>query len=154
MGNDNLKLDKRIKILEDAKAKLSGDWLQLERDKAKLLAAIENLPIGFLMLDDYNKIGLKNPTIDKILGKDEEGEWTVDLIQKKLEGIYDLKKSISNCRQERIQIGPVDIKFNKKVIRIFISPIIILKKSINVPGSVILIEDITGDDKSWVNRLS
>src|SRR3989344_3545534 len=140
MANDTQSLKDRIKILEVAKSKLSREWFEVEREKTKLLSAIENLPIGFLILDDYNKITLKNSAACKILGVEENKNWTVDEFQNSLGGDYDLKGDITICLQERVPIGPKDIKYGKKTIRIFISPIIILKKSLTVPGSTILIE--------------
>lgn len=145
-------LKKRIDTLEKAKAQISKGYLELEREKTFLRSALENLQVGFIMIDDYKKVIFKNITVDEILGPIDHGGWNVEKIQQLFKGKYDLVRDIDNCFRERIRIGPKDIALNKTKVRIFISPVNIFVKSLTVPSVVILIENITKDENSWVNK--
>src|SRR4030042_2943410 len=109
MTDEIQQLKNKIKILEDARTKLSRDWLSVEREKTKLSAAIDNLSVGFIILDDYNKITHINSKAEDILSSTNNGELTIENFVKELEGKYDIKNDITNCKQERIQIGPKDV---------------------------------------------
>lgn len=137
-------LQNRIKSLEAARDQLSKEWLQVEREKTLLSAAIEHLAIGFIAIDDYKNITIKNQAVDKILGESKAEQWTIAEINQRLKGVYDLETSIDTCFQQRVQPKPADIMFEGKKIRMFVSPIIILKKSITVPMVVILLELLDG----------
>jgi nitrogen fixation/metabolism regulation signal transduction histidine kinase len=142
MADDVTTLQSRVKSLEAARDQLSKEWLEVEREKTLLAAAIEHLAIGFIAVDDYKNITIKNQAADKILGESKAEQWTVDEIQQRLEGVYDLVGNIDRCFQQRLQIEPVDVEFEEKKMRIFISPIIILRRSITVPMVVILLEEL------------
>lgn len=135
----------RIKALEAARDQLSKEWLEVEREKTLLAAAIENLSLGFIAVDDYKNITIKNQAADKVLGESQMEQWTVSEIQQRLKGTFNLEAAIDTCFQQRLQIDPVDVNFEEKKIRFFISPVVILKKSITVPMVVILLEDILRD---------
>lgn len=143
---------KRIDTLEHAKAQISKGYLNIEREKTYLKSALENLLLGFLMIDDYKKVIFKNIAVDEILGPIDHGGWTVDKLQDLLKGKYDLARDIENCFRERIRIGPNDIPLDGKKIRVFISPVNIFTKSLTVPAVVILLENISSDASSWLNR--
>ena len=142
MADDIATLRNRAKALEQARDQLSKEWLEVEREKSLLAAAIEHLPLGFIAVDDYKNITIKNQAADKILGESQREQWTVEEIQQRLKGVYDLLGNIDRCFQQRLQIDPSDVPFEDNKIRIFISPIIILRRSITVPMVVILLEEL------------
>ena len=142
------KLDARIKTLTGARDQLSKEWLDVERGKSILMAAIENLQLGFVAMDDYKNIILKNEAADNIVGKLKNSKWTIDdLGQSITEGDYleeyGLIFEIDKCYREKIRIGPVDVRMYGKKVRLFLSPIIVLKKSITVPGVVLVMEELS-----------
>lgn len=144
MVNDNSTDENKLKALEKARDQLSRDWLAEEREKSRLLAAVDNLPVGFMVVDDYQKLVKKNPAVDKILGVCDEGGWTVSSIQKKISPAYDFVGDVVRSYRERVQIGPRDVSFGSKLLRFYMSPIVVIKESLTASGTVILIEDITG----------
>lgn len=148
MADDAGVLQQRVKTLETARDQLSKEWLEVEREKSLLAAAIENLSIGFVAVDDYKNITIKNQAADRILGESKAEQWTVVEIQERLKGAFDLEAAIDTCFQQRLQMEPVDAKFEEKMIRFFISPVVILKKSITVPMVVILIENLSASSSS------
>src|SRR3989344_5478252 len=117
----------RIKSLEAARDQLSKEWLEVEREKSLLAAAIEHLTIGFIAVDDYKNITIKNQAADKILGESRAEQWTISEINERLKGRFDLKANIDLCFQQRMQIKPQDVVFEDRKLKIFISPVVILK---------------------------
>ena len=152
MANKTADLKKRIDTLEKAKAQVSKGYLELEREKTFLRSALENLQLGFIMVDDYKKVIFKNIALDEILGPIDHGGWDVDKIQQLFKGKYDLTADIENCFRERTRIGPKDIDLNKTKVRVFISPVNIFVKSLTVPAVVIILENISSDENSRVNK--
>lgn len=143
MVKTSKKIKDKVGVLEDAKAQVTKGYLELERERTLLRSAIENFHLGFMMIDDYKKVIFKNIAIDEILGPIDHGGWTVEKLRDLLHGKYDLTGEIDKCFRGRTRIGPTDINFDGKKIRIFISPINIFKKSLSVPSVVILLEDIS-----------
>jgi len=142
MANKIADLKKRIDTLEKAKAQVSKGYLELEREKTFLRSALENLQLGFIMIDDYKKVIFKNIALDEILGPIDHGGWDVEKMQQLFKGKYDLTTDIENCFRERARIGPKDIELNKTKVRVFISPVNIFVKSLTVPAVVIVLENI------------
>ena len=142
MANKIADLKKRIDTLEKAKAQVSKGYLELEREKTFLRSALENLQLGFIMIDDYKKVIFKNIALDEILGPIDHGGWDVEKMQQLFKGKYDLTADIENCFRERARIGPKDIELNKTKVRVFISPVNIFVKSLTVPAVVIVLENI------------
>src|SRR3989338_11437601 len=89
MADDDGKTQEKLDALQKARNQLSRDWLSEEREKSRLTAAVDSLPVGFMMVDDYQKLIKKNPAVDKILGTCDSGEWTISAIQAKIGPAYD-----------------------------------------------------------------
>ena len=142
MTDDDGKTQEKLDALQKARDQLSRDWLEEEREKSRLLAAVDNLPVGFMVVDDYQKLVKKNPAVDKILGISDDGEWTVSAIQAKIGQTYDFLGDVVKSYRERIQIGPKDVSFDSKLLRFYMSPIVVIKESLTASGTVILIEDL------------
>ena len=143
MVDDNGKDEAKVKVLEKARDQLSREWLAEEREKTRLSAAVDSLAVGCMMVNDYQKLIRKNPAIDKILGPCDSGEWTVSAVQKKIGPAYNFEVDVVKSYRERIQIGPKDVSFGSKLLRLYMSPIVVIKESLTASGTVILIEDIT-----------
>ena len=142
MTDDDGKTQEKLDALQKARDQLSRDWLEEEREKSRLLAAVDNLPVGFMVVDDYQKLVKKNPAVDKILGTSDDGEWTISAIQAKIGQTYDFLGDVVKSYRERIQIGPKDVSFDSKLLRFYMSPIVVIKESLTASGTVILIEDL------------
>ena len=142
MADDLAQQQDRIKSLESARNQLSREWLEVEREKTILAAAIEHLALGFIAVDDYKNIIIKNQAADKILGESKGEQWTIAEMGQKIGTAYDLSGAIDKCFQQKLQIEPAEVSFDGKLLRIFISPAVILKKSITVPMVVILLEEL------------
>ena len=142
MPDDNGKDEAKVKALEKARDQLSREWLAEEREKTRLSAAVDSLAVGFIMVDDYQKLVRKNPAVDEILGECEEGQWTISAIQKKIGSAYDFAGDVVKSYRQRIQIGPTDVSFGSKMLRFYMSPIVVIKESLTASGTVILVENL------------
>ena len=142
MADDTRFLTDKIRALEEARDKISHEWLREERERTRLVSAIDNLAVGFMMLDDYSNVIRANQAVDRILGSCKEGEWTIDLIQKGIGKTYDLISEIKRCFHEKVQIGPKRVNFGNKVICLYISPIVTIKESVAASGVTLIIEKV------------
>lgn len=143
MADDDGDLKKKTKSLEMAREQISKGWLQTQRERTRLLAAIDKLPIGVLIIDDQNNIFKKNDSVDRILGPNPEGEWTVQNLQAKIESTFDLVAIIKRCLLERRVFGPFDVPYDRQYLRFYVSPVELLRESLALFGVSILVEDIT-----------
>lgn len=117
---------------------------ELREEQAKLVAAINNLPRGLILIDTNYNILLTNASLGRILGlSGSPASWTMADIEKKLNGILDVKKQSFICQNEKKSIAVKELAFGKKFLDIYFAPIIILKDHEEVIGNLILIGDIT-----------
>lgn len=137
------KLAEELKVLEEARKNIGQGWLQLEREKSRLAAAINSIPLGFIICDETNKIIRTNPAVEKILGSDFKDQPNLLDLQEKFKGTFDLSAESFRCMKERKTIISGQVPYKDKFLKIFLSPLIILKESLAVLGTVILLEEIT-----------
>src|SRR3989344_6348824 len=129
--------------LEAVREQISQGWLQMERENSRLIAALDNLPLAFIFTDDHHNITRASAALNTILGKPKEDKWTIPEIQNRLAN-FDLMGFCEKCLKNRAAIEPFDVHYQQKILRIYISPIDILKESLAVIGTVIVLEDVTG----------
>ena len=132
--------------------KISASWLQIEREKSQLVAAINNLTVGFLLTDDHNNIVTFNPAAEKLL-KGSQQNWNLTQIQTHIKDKFDLVEKASRClnNKEKFQSDPV--AFDEKFLKFFLSPIEILKTGLAVLGISIIIVDVTREKIVQENQL-
>lgn len=115
---------------------------ELTDTKAKLDSSIENLPLGFLMVDIEEKLVVTNSLANKILeGKDQKS----NLINLKniLKGKLDLRKYIKSCGEEKKRLVFTNIDINDRIFQFLLSPILMGELKDVCIGIVVLIQDIT-----------
>jgi signal transduction histidine kinase len=119
--------------------------LELSNTKAKLDSSIENLPLGFLMIDIGENIVSTNTLAKNILGGENDKAFFSNL-KKILSPKLDIADYIKTCNSGKNRVDLNDIEINGRFFRFLLSPIITddaeqkLKVCI---GVVILIQDIT-----------
>ena len=145
-----------MNLLEDARAleeqlkeekegvekKVEERTQELSQAKAKLDSSIENLPLGFLMVDIEEKVIVTNSLTNAILDSKEEKKNLASL-KEILKPHLDLKKYIQNCDKERKRLNFSDIEINSKIYQFLLSPILTSEPQVSCIGVVILIQDIT-----------
>jgi len=140
MGDSDQNTEDKIKQLELARDQLSSGWLQTEREKVRILASINHMDIGYMMIDDQLKILHKNPAVEKILGLSQVGEWTINEIHEIVSVFFDLIGACNQVIKTRQSVSVRNIPFSGSNINFFISPILIIKESLTCFGATIILE--------------
>lgn len=136
------KVEERTRELKKAKDKISEGWLQLQKEKARLAASINSLPLGFFIITSDHNIIYMNPAMKGILGK-ERDSWTFDALSNKFKkNKLEFEIFCAHCRDEVSTYGVDDAMYEGKILRIISVPIVIKEKK-EVIGSAILMEDVT-----------
>ncbi|KND49035.1 MAG: two-component system, OmpR family, phosphate regulon sensor histidine kinase PhoR [Parcubacteria bacterium C7867-005] len=116
---------------------------ELNEEKARLLASINSLSLGFIIANVDDTIFLKNHALVDLLGINEDKELTVGDVSKMMGESFDLKDQVKKCLEGERVCEINEIFFNKKSLRAIIAPILLADESKNKIGYVILLEDIT-----------
>jgi len=137
-------LDVTNKLIEE---KLNAEKLvvlrtkELSDEKARFLASINSLSMGFAIMDKDEKFIINNPSILSILNIKEDSI-TLSQISDLLSIINpSLSERIEKCMIDNCGVELKDIVFGKKYLRLFLSPIFGEEK--DSLGGVLLLEDIT-----------
>lgn len=135
-------VEKRTHQLREAKDKISEGWFQLQKEKARLTASINSLPIGFFIIDASHQIFIINPAMQDILGR-RDVDWTFEAIDSLFrQSSLSLTDFCAHCRGDVSAYGVDDIDLGSKILRIISVPITIPENS-EIIGSAILAEDVT-----------
>jgi len=113
---------------------------EVKEEQAKLVAAIQGLSFGFVLVDNSGTITLTNPAAANIL---DIKDVTMDWISKQLGDKVNLSELIQKSHAEKGIIDLKDIELGNKILRIFLAPIITDQEGDKIIGTIILIEDIT-----------
>lgn len=136
------KVEERTKELKDARDKISEGWLQLQQEKARLTASINNLSLGFVIVDTNHNVVIINPAMEEIVGvKSEDWKFT-DLQKVFTNNKLKLDDFCMHCKGKTDDYKVDGVDFNNKIVRIISVPIF-LPENNKLIGSAILIEDIT-----------
>lgn len=136
------KLREKIKDVERERANAEKTVVirtkELTDEKARLLASINSLSFGFMMVAGDDQIILSNDSVSKILNTEEAPESMPELAS------YFEKFNIIDFCSKGVKSGKVtemrDLLFHDKFLRVLCAPIISEEKTI---GYVITLEDIT-----------
>lgn len=140
---DDKKLEEALKAeKEGVEKKIIERTLELSNTKAKLDSSIENLPLGFLMIDVEENLVIDNSLAKEILGgKDEKSNFAI--LKKILKGKVDLKEYIKNCGLDKKRLVFSDIEIKGRYFQFLLSPILTKEKEEICIGIVVLVQDIT-----------
>ncbi len=138
-----------LNLLEDIDAeKRSAEEMvvvrtkELSDEKARLLASINSLSFGFVIVDNTSEILIKNPALNKILELVDEPKTLAD-IAKYFQGI-DLAKLCQECIALNNVVEHSNVSYGKKFLRVFCAPVVEqVENQLKVIGNVVLVEDIT-----------
>lgn len=134
-------LREKNEALERAQIEISQGWLQAQREKARLTASINSLPIGFILTDKDGSIFMLNSTAKSIVGLKED-IFNVTALQTALGQTCDVLKLINKSKETSGIVKEHDILMNTQFINITVVPIL-LEKEQEFLGSAIVVEDIT-----------
>lgn len=134
------------KQLEAEKAgvekKVEERTLELTNTKTKLDSSIENLPLGFVMVDIHEELVISNPLASKLLGGKDKTN-ILAALKTTLGDKLDLGKYIKNCGREKRRLVLSDVELEGRILQFLLSPILTKEDNDVCIGVVILIQDIT-----------
>ena len=125
--------------LESANKRISKGWMQIQKEKARLMSSIDNLPIGLVMTDNEYNIILANHAVYGILDHGNES------LGSKINSIVNIKKLGSQSVKEKSLLDAGQVEYFKKFVKIHFAPVLSGLGEFDVIGTVILLEDVTRD---------
>lgn len=115
---------------------------ELGEEQARLLASLENLPLGFFIIDLNHNIVVINPAMQEILGLPNR-KWTFETMKTEFsKSDIDFNQLCAHCRGVTSSYGIDDVSFGNKILR-FISVPIIMPDEQEIIGTAVVVEDIT-----------
>ena len=116
---------------------------ELTSEKARLLASMNSLSLGFIIADMDNHVLLKNKAMIDLFGLDESEERSsVDHISQILEAQFDIKNRLKLCLADKNVCEIKDISSKDRFLRGIIAPVITPDDN-EMIGYVFLLEDVT-----------
>ena len=123
--------------------KLQQGTRELKEEQARLLASINSLSFGFIILDKRHRVLLKNTVITKLFELKNNDEISIDHISGFLGGHFDIKAEAERCMKGKTVCEIKEIVLGAKFLRGIIAPIIMIRDHEEIIGYVFLLEDIT-----------
>lgn len=115
---------------------------ELFEEHSRLLASINSLSFGFIIVDLDQKVILKNVAIMNLFGFKSDKEVTIQKISGLLGG-FDIEGEAKKCLKGKGVCELKEILFDKKVLRGIVAPITSKSGSEEKIGYVLILEDIT-----------
>lgn len=147
--------DDELGELADSFNTMSGDLLssrialesafkKLREEQARLIASINSLSIGFMVVDTEGKILISNDAAAGTFGL-PTSELSLGEVTGLLEGVFAVRDRLTESIREGKVIDSGDIPFQEKFLRIIMGPVIVKEgeTAVSVIGAVISIEDMT-----------
>jgi signal transduction histidine kinase len=140
-----------VRLIEDRDRQLAQEAIiierkvvertqQLQEARARLLASINSLEMGYIMTDNRPAIALMNQSATNILTKIGVTKPTLEDLQQRLGNSFNITQKIQEVMNKRGVLNLKDLQFDRTFLQIFISPI---QQDDTVIGAVVLIQDVT-----------
>ncbi|MDB5178325.1 MAG: Na+/proline symporter [Patescibacteria group bacterium] len=118
---------------------------ELSREKARFLASINSLPLGFIMTNVSGAIHTINPAMQHMLDL-RAGDLSLEDISKRLEGrvglLEELLTQAAKCVKKKSIITLNEINDNSRIYRALIAPVLVPHTK-EIIGTAVLVEDVT-----------
>jgi len=134
-------LEQKTKELNNAMGNLKLSYQQIENERARLLASINSLSLGFVMTDSSDNIIAINHISYQILKCQPDKNFkTMQQFHEYLQTSINVTDYYQKAKNEKHTLKTADIEFEGTFLRLFFTPIMMNTTCI---GVVIIIEDIT-----------
>jgi len=134
-------LKTKNEALEKAQLDISQGWLQAQREKARLTASMNSLPIGFILTDKDQTIFMINQAAKSILSITSE-VYQVESLQNILKQSCNIVEMVEKTKESKSIVKAHDILIGITYLNITIVPIL-LDVGNEFLGTAIVVEDIT-----------
>lgn len=133
--------DKQVK--ETIEREVSSRTQELHDERAKLIASINSLNMGYLLMDTTGRPLIANSLLPAILGSNNT-VLTIQDIDAMFGDSLDLVHRFTTCITDKKNILESNINYRGKILKIWIIPVVVIENSQDkVIGAVFLVEDIT-----------
>jgi len=132
--------DSMIQELSRRELLLIKEKRETENEKARLLASINNMPLGFILTDNEDKIIDMNETLTKIIKNGDKTFETIDDVFSCLGNLPIIKDSYHKSKDGKNLQRIGEVKFRASYLQILFSPVLKNTESI---GTITLVEDIS-----------
>ncbi len=115
---------------------------ELVLERAKLMASINAMINGFILLDPHGKVIVANLAMADILNIDR-GEWDVRRAQKQLNETFDLWINLQKCLLDKASVTMDDYEIMGKFLNMYLSPVFDPSDKNVLIGALLIVTDIT-----------
>ncbi|HTY39862.1 MAG TPA: ATP-binding protein [Candidatus Paceibacterota bacterium] len=125
--------------------KINTRTRELQEERARLIASINSLSLGFLLIDAQGNIFIANPPAYQIFGITAD-QMTLAHISDRLGKQFDVVKYYKNFLEGGMPVEAKDIMLGEKYLHVFLAPILLHKPEATTPeviGATMLVEDVT-----------
>jgi len=134
-------LEQKTQELNNAMTSLKVSYQQTENERARLLASINNLSLGFVMTDSSDGIiAINNISYQILKCQPDKSFKTIQQLDEYLHTSVDINVYYQKAKSEKLTQKTADIAFENTFLRLFFTPIMMNTTCI---GVVIIIEDIS-----------
>ena len=126
-------------------AGLAASNKQIHAEQAKLRASIESLSVGFMLVDNNQRIMIRNLALNKILNLDPSASLALEDLEANLRGSHpDIIAQFQKAYDSQRVFEMKNVPYGSKILRIFLAPVFVKELGATSKlGSVILLEDVT-----------
>jgi len=128
----------RAVIEKEVKLRTQALW----EERARMVSSINSLHMGFIIADKKHNIIVKNPAVSDITGI-PDSKITFERISQEFAANMDLKSVCEECLKRQTSFGKDDIYYKDKILRVFLTPVVVAEQKGAAIGYVLLIEDVT-----------
>ena len=139
--------EKYIKSVENAKIEIEKQVAErteeLNAERARFLASVNSLKVGFAIIDNKGKLLLQNPALSRLLSL-ELPPATLTAVSKMLKQEIDLKARLDECAVKKCTVDDRQIAVNDKIFELHITPVFASGSGVSL-GGILLLEDVTDE---------
>jgi len=112
----------------------------LQEERARLVASLDSLALGFMIVDKHGQVLMMNPIASKIF--ECEAPTQLEEIATKLDPSFKLLSHYKRVLQKGVAVDKTEVAIGSRVYHVYLAPIQLLQRS-SIIGATVLVEDIT-----------
>jgi len=132
-------LEKITKFNEELAEKVKERTAELQAERAKLVASLESLKFGFIIIDREKNIILSNTAAEEILGT-PKGKLDFSTLENYFGESYKVGVNFDQAINDRKALITPEVDSHNKFLTVLLAPVI---SENHVIGSILVIEDVT-----------
>jgi signal transduction histidine kinase len=115
---------------------------ELILERAKLMASLNSMINGFILLDPHGKVLIANYAMADILNV-ERDEWDIRKAQRQLNETFDIWINLQKCLLEKASVSVEDYEILGKYLSMYLTPVFDPNDPKTLIGALLVVTDIT-----------